>query len=634
MKHRAQQGLFGLLAAFAVISLSALLSACSGDGMLELDPEVPQTSDSCLACTNCTPAGQGSNTAAGGGGGGGGGGAGGNGGGFGAGGAQQSQCGGAAGGAGTSGGVLFGGGVAASCPFGGLGLEGGDFGAGEPPPGSRPGNAPPPDDGSDGGGGSGGFGPGGTVELPDGTIVPIGEVSPLDPLNTDQIPGLPCCHVDCPGGPDPECEYVCGNGVQEGPELCDPCPETCDDGDDCTESEVFGVPYFCWAACLHLPLGCFDGDGCCNDYTTLRFCNNLNDNDCPPPPGDVGSPCVDDDQCNDVGVDAEPDSIQGAVCLDPFDTEFPGGYCTRDDAALNGCPEGGDIVEAQFIIGDLAFGFFGSCAKLCDSNADCRPGYECYDVNEDGDTECWLSGTGSLPFGAQCGTVADCAGGPDARCAARFSATQGVDPEAPRYCTETCDQSSETNTCPTDYKCFLNRCQLAPEPENVGGPCTSINDCGGDGITGNRCLSELQGWRDGYCTSFALQTECPPGTHQADGQIGGCAKDCSSDADCRGLGYACLDIDDDGVRECSRQNNGSSDFGGSCEGAWDCGFSDDSICVEGECNLNCFFGTTPCPAGTACGFGTCEPSCQTNADCGPGGFCSNFGGTGEGICFN
>ena len=462
----------------------------------------------------------------------------------------------------------------------------------------------------------------GSISASDGTIVPIEAILPLDPLNLDGIPGAPCCHVDCPGGPSPECEYVCGDGVVEGPELCDPCPETCSDDDACTFDRLYGVPYLCWAACLSVPVGCRDDDGCCNSYETFRFCNNLNDNDCPPPPGDVGSFCQVADQCTDTSpgaVDEYPDAVE---CVSQQDFGIPGGYCTRTTCSLTGCPTDSNCVQG--LGGDALSLLFGACLQSCDSDADCRQfGYACYDVDGDGSDECWLSGTGSRAFGQSCTTVGDCAGGNDVRCIDRLSMTGET---TGRICSNLCDIGDPDGPdCPDGYRCYITGCQPAPEPQNVGGPCRNVNDCGGDGITGNRCLSSLAGYRNGYCTSFALLTECPPGSHEAGGEIGGCAKTCNTDADCRGLGYACEDIDGDNVRECVKAQNGTARFGDSCTGDWDCGDHPEAFCYSGTCNRRCFVDPNACPSGFGCMFATCERTCTRNSDCGPGGYCLDFG---------
>jgi hypothetical protein len=63
---------------------------------------------------------------------------------------------------------------------------------------------------------------------------------------------------------------VCGNGVIERDEFCDPpssCPTTCaDDGDACTTEKLVGMANLCDARCLHTPVLACSGstpDRCC-----------------------------------------------------------------------------------------------------------------------------------------------------------------------------------------------------------------------------------------------------------------------------------------------------------------------------------------------------------------------------------
>lgn len=72
---------------------------------------------------------------------------------------------------------------------------------------------------------------------------------------------------------------VCGDGVVEAPETCDPpgtCPVSCDDADACTTDELTGSAGTCDAACTNTPITlCQNGDGCCP-----AGCGLGNDDDC------------------------------------------------------------------------------------------------------------------------------------------------------------------------------------------------------------------------------------------------------------------------------------------------------------------------------------------------------------------
>ncbi len=79
---------------------------------------------------------------------------------------------------------------------------------------------------------------------------------------------------------DPTCP-VCGNGIVENGETCDPlssCPTSCDDGNACTADQLSGSPTTCNATCSHTPISaCAAGDSCCP-----TGCSSSNDSDCAP----------------------------------------------------------------------------------------------------------------------------------------------------------------------------------------------------------------------------------------------------------------------------------------------------------------------------------------------------------------
>jgi hypothetical protein len=89
-----------------------------------------------------------------------------------------------------------------------------------------------------------------------------------------------CCPAGCNANNDADCAPVCGNGVRERGEICDPpsaCQQTCDDGNACTVDQMTGSPATCNALCLHSPLKvCLSGDGCCPAGCTINT-----DSDCP-----------------------------------------------------------------------------------------------------------------------------------------------------------------------------------------------------------------------------------------------------------------------------------------------------------------------------------------------------------------
>jgi hypothetical protein len=457
--------------------------------------------------------------------------------------------------------------------------------------------------------------------------------------------------------------------VVEGPEFCDgDCVTNCDDDNQCTIDELYGDPYYCFSACFRIPVGCADGDGCCSDFgSLLGICTNLNDSDCPPPPGDVGSPCANDEQCTDVDVDDPDANADGVSCLPAqaedgfaFSASFAGGYCTRTDCALAGCPEGGTCVcpngggegsscapgGSQAVAFDVGFGFFGTCLETCETSEDCRSqGYDCYDVNGDGTKECYLYGTGDREFGESCDGIWQCDGGEITRCAALLNLSTNED--LGRICSRLCSPNEgEFPDCPEDFRCYGNTCQPTPPAENLGGPCTRNSDCGEAGVNGNRCLTAIGGYENGFCTTGYSEDDCPEGSRYVSingGQPGssgpgfsGCAPLCDNDSDCRSdESYACITPDDEGESVCAARWDGDGEIGDSCEGNWDCNSEDGYLCAGGTCNRYCGFEDFSCPSGYGCFINTCRPTCQSNADCpGDTGICGSFITTesGEKLC--
>lgn len=91
-----------------------------------------------------------------------------------------------------------------------------------------------------------------------------------------------CCPPGCSAENDADCAAVCGDGVIQAGETCDPpsaCPTSCaDDGDPCTRSQLAGSADRCNVTCTHVPITSCSGttrDGCCP-----TSCTPSSDNDC------------------------------------------------------------------------------------------------------------------------------------------------------------------------------------------------------------------------------------------------------------------------------------------------------------------------------------------------------------------
>lgn len=68
-----------------------------------------------------------------------------------------------------------------------------------------------------------------------------------------------------------------------------------------------------------------------------------------------------------VGDACEAHSDCGATMF--CERSLPGGYCTRKDCEVNGCPDGGVCIVFEY---DVSY-----CMADCADNGDCRDGYEC-----------------------------------------------------------------------------------------------------------------------------------------------------------------------------------------------------------------------------------------------------------------
>ena len=93
-----------------------------------------------------------------------------------------------------------------------------------------------------------------------------------------------CCPAGATTALDVDCPALCGNGVLDPNEMCDPaiaapaagsCPQSCDDGNPCTTDQRNGTG--CQATCSHAPIRSFTpGDGCCPSGSNRNL-----DSDCP-----------------------------------------------------------------------------------------------------------------------------------------------------------------------------------------------------------------------------------------------------------------------------------------------------------------------------------------------------------------
>jgi hypothetical protein len=208
-----------------------------------------------------------------------------------------------------------------------------------------------------------------------------------------------CCPAGCDAGNDDDCSLACGDGIVDAQtETCEPtsasnpCPETCDDGDACTEDHSTGSAFNCNFDCSHssilLPR---DGDGCCPPAAGVQ-----DDTDC----ADCGNGSVEPGEECDGSPDCGPD-------------------CRRGGAL--GC----ESIEAETLTGAVSQACSAcACANCSDRAAACRAApIEARRMACGAAIECALR-TGCSGDDCYCGAGPGCLM-PDGPCAAEFEDAAG-----------------------------------------------------------------------------------------------------------------------------------------------------------------------------------------------------------------
>jgi hypothetical protein len=126
---------------------------------------------------------------------------------------------------------------------------------------------------------------------------------------TQPSDGDGCCPMGASSNDDSDCIPLCGNGMQEAGEGCDPgsaataCPIDCDDTEVCTSDVLSGADLNCDTLCSHDPItAAADGDGCCPEGA-----HNTNDADCAPRCGN-GVVETGEESTNQVGTRSQDSS--------------------------------------------------------------------------------------------------------------------------------------------------------------------------------------------------------------------------------------------------------------------------------------------------------------------------------------
>lgn len=250
-------------------------------------------------------------------------------------------------------------------------------------------------------------------------------VCTIDPVSVCES-GDGCCGTGCTGADDADCAIVCGNGVLEPGETCDPsgsCPGASDCLDDsaCTVDTVVGDAAVCTAECLNTVItACANDDGCC-----ASGCTSATDNDCSAScgdgvvddgetcDGDCPTSCAPADVCSTARLIGDAAScnvecIQTAIvapangdgCCPAGANESVDNDCAAECG--NGVLESGEVCDGACP---------GSCADADACTADSSTGsaVTCDLVCVQSPIEACANGDGCCPGGCNANNDSDCA---------------------------------------------------------------------------------------------------------------------------------------------------------------------------------------------------------------------------------
>ena len=337
----------------------------------------------------------------------------------------------------------------------------------------------------------------------------------------------------CTTANDRDCSVMCGNGVREEGETCEPltvCPTTCP-AQGC-QLRTLVNPGTCAAECVddRQQGDCVSGDGCCP-----TACNTSNDGDCQP-------------RCGNGVVES-------------------GEKCDPVSSCPASCPNQGCRLRR------LNAG--GTCSAECVDNGTqtaCRSGDDCCPsgCNANNDDDCEPTcGNGVREGSERCDPLSSCPTNcPDQGCQLRRLAGGGCEARCENAGTQTQCRSGD-GCCPGSNCSFANdrecpvRCGdndgMCPSgcSFNQDGDCKRPNGqgCGGNGecqsnrCTGNVCCNTGQNGCDGRCfanndrnncgsscTQCGTDEVCTNGSCEVDCGIQGrrCCPGCEGDLYCDG----------------------------------------------------------------------------------------------------
>jgi hypothetical protein len=185
-----------------------------------------------------------------------------------------------------------------------------------------------------------------------------------------------------------------------------------------------------------------------------------------------------------------------------------GGACSSDDVCLTG-----SCIRDTDTAGKATHWAGGYCSGLCGKRS-CPQG------------TCLTMADGNKYCVATCRADGDCRSG-------------YVCDQYARVCLPDCRKGwscGSTLTCDSSS----GNCQLPKGTTQVGGGCSSDNDCAnGFCILDTDASNKATGWNGGYCSGDCANTSCPQGSclTMADSNKY-CVATCSADSNCRS-GYVC-----------------------------------------------------------------------------------------------
>lgn len=281
---------------------------------------------------------------------------------------------------------------------------------------------------------------------------------------TARASGDMCCPNGANAANDSDCEPVCGNGVTEPGETCDPpdsCPK-CPASSACLRVSATGTPEECNRVCETTAISaCASNDGCCPSG-----CTPQNDSDCSA-------------RCGDGVVD----SSAGETC---------------EPSSATPCPQ--DCADADPCTKDVRTGSDANCNVACThvaiteavaGDGCCRPG-----SNASADSDCPAKcGNGVVEPGEDCDDANQLAGDGCTATCKRETATQ------------MCVAGRENDAC---AQCTCERCRSAAtgcraDDGEDGSLCAELASCiRSAGCNGLDCYCEnllgcVAGVADGKC---------------------------------------------------------------------------------------------------------------------------------------